>query len=522
MFNPRKFVRWWIIVPVLGVCCVVVWALVIHRFAPTVRRIAQQRTELYFRTHFHSNVEISGFHVGSVFPNVQVSIQGVVLRQYGQASEPPILQMQRVRFDARTLSLFSHRPVIGTVWLDGLQIRVAPRPPGSAPLIRRTDQNLASRYPVVVRNVYVRNAQLIILPRDPRKQPHEFDLHRLVLGPVGFGHAATFRTELTNPVPTGEIQSTGTFGPWEAENPGATPVSGHYTFQNADMGTLRGLQGTLSSTGTFDGPLNYLDVKGETETPDFSLRRTHRPVDLHTTFSAIVDGTNGNTILKRVVATFGQSTLDVKGEVVDRTPGKGRTIIMDATTQGATVQDLLRLAIDADQPMMTGAALLHAKINIGEGKTDLIDRMKLSGQFQIGGARFTTPETAGKIESLSLKAQGRPNEPPVGDPVSDFSGDLLMAKGMVTLSHLTFDVAGAAVALDGTYDLNSGDLNLRGKLRMKAKLSQTMTGAKSFFLKAIDPFFEKKGAGTVLPIKITGKRDSPTFGLDFHDSANHE
>lgn len=514
--------RWWIIVPVLALCGVLVWAVVIHRFAPTVRRIAQQRTELYFRTHFHSSVQISGFHVGSVFPQVQVSIDGVVLRQYGQTSAPPVLQMQHVRFNARTLSLFSHRPVIGAVWLDGLQVRVAPRPPGSAPLIRATDQNLASRYPVVVRNIYAKNAELIILPRDRTKKPHEFDLHQLVLGPVGFGHAATFRTNLTNPVPTGEIQSDGTFGPWDAENPGATPVSGHYTFQNADMGTLHGLQGTLSSTGTFDGPLNYLDVQGETETPDFSLRRTHHPVDLHTTFSAIVDGTNGNTILKDVIATFGHSTLDVKGEVVDRTPGKGRTIVMDATTRGATVQDLLRLAIDADRPMMTGAALLHAKIHIGEGKADLINRMKLSGQFQIGGARFTTPETAEKIESLSLKAQGHPTDPPLGDPVSDFSGDLQMGKGMVALSRLTFDVAGAAVALDGTYNLDSGDLDLRGKLRMKAKLSQTTTGPKSFFLKAIDPFFEKKGAGTVLPIKITGTRNSPTFGLDFHDSANHE
>jgi len=30
----------------------------------------------------------------------------------------------------------------------------------------------------------------------------------------------------------------------------------------------------------------------------------------------------------------------------------------------------------------------------------------------------------------------------------------------------------------------------------------------------VDPFFEKKGAGTVLPIKITGTRDSPSFGLN--------
>ena len=52
---------------------------------------------------------------------------------------------------------------------------------------------------------------------------------------------------------------------------------------------------------------------------------------------------------------------------------------------------------------------------------------------------------------------------------------------------------------------------------MQAKLSQTVTGKKSFFLKAVDPFFSKDGAGTLLPITITGKRDAPTLGVSaFH------
>jgi hypothetical protein len=49
---------------------------------------------------------------------------------------------------------------------------------------------------------------------------------------------------------------------------------------------------------------------------------------------------------------------------------------------------------------------------------------------------------------------------------------------------------------------------------MQAKLSQTTTGVKSFFLKAVDPFFQGQKAGAVLPIKITGSKDNPSFGLD--------
>jgi VCBS repeat-containing protein len=64
--------------------------------------------------------------------------------------------------------------------------------------------------------------------------------------------------------------------------------------------------------------------------------------------------------------------------------------------------------------------------------------------------------------------------------------------------------------------MDNGALDFHGALRMDAKLSQTMTGAKSFFLKAVDPFFSKKGAGTYVPIKITGTKDHPIYGQDFH------
>jgi len=78
-------------------------------------------------------------------------------------------------------------------------------------------------------------------------------------------------------------------------------------------------------------------------------------------------------------------------------------------------------------------------------------------------------------------------------------------------------VPGATIVLNGTYNLRGEDLDFNGHLRMQAKLSQTVTGAKSFFLKAVDPFYAKNGAGSVLSISISGKRDSPTIGVSvFH------
>ena len=51
--------------------------------------------------------------------------------------------------------------------------------------------------------------------------------------------------------------------------------------------------------------------------PDFALRISSHPMALHTDFNAIVDGTNGDVILNKVVSKFLDTTLITKGKVVD-------------------------------------------------------------------------------------------------------------------------------------------------------------------------------------------------------------
>jgi len=46
-----------------------------------------------------------------------------------------------------------------------------------------------------------------------------------------------------------------------------------------------------------------------------------------------------------------------------------------------------------------------------------------------------------------------------------------------------------------------------------------VTGTKSFFLKAVDPFFRKNGV-TEIPIKITGTKDAPKYELDLHNGSS--
>jgi hypothetical protein len=336
------------------------------------------------------------------------------------------------------------------------------------------------------------------------------DLHN-----VSFDRPAQFHAILTNAVPKGEIDATGEFGPWEAEEPSETPANGRYTFQNADLGTLKGLRGILSSQGQFSGPLDYLAVEGYTDTPDFGLRTGGKPVALHTDFSALVNGTNGDVLLHKVTARFLHTTLVVNGKIVDVSKEiKGRTIYLNASSEDARIEDLMRLVINSDEPLMTGSANLKTTIDIPEGPDDLLDRMKLAGQFGVGSAQFSSATVQGKVDSLSRRGQGKPKDTDISDVASDLRGNFRFGDGVVTFNNLGFAVQGASLRLDGTYNLDSTAVDFHGNLLLQAKLSQTTTGAKSFFLKAADPFFKGKNGGTDLPIKITGTKDHPTFGLD--------
>jgi hypothetical protein len=86
---------------------------------------------------------------------------------------------------------------------------------------------------------------------------------------------------------------------------------------------------------------------------------------------------------------------------------------------------------------------------------------------------------------------------------------------LLSFSQLQFRVPGTRVNLTGTYSLDGNEFDFHGKARMDAKLSQMMTGWKSVLLKPVDPFFNKDGAGTEVPVAITGTKSEPHFGVDF-------
>ncbi len=513
----------WVLATALGVALLcLILALAAHFAAPRLQEVANHRAQDYLRDHFKSGLQISSVHL-TLFPRVQVVVEGLILRHKDRTDIPPLIQIRKMTVDAGLLAILGKRHEISRVRLEGLQIHTPPRVPGGPPMIRGSTTNFQEKYPVVVDEIDADDALLVLLrpPSDAGKPPNEFAIHRLVMKGFSFAHAATFHAVLTNPKPRGEIHCEGQFGPWQADEPSETPVAANYSFNHADLGTINGISGILSSVGHFAGPLNYLTVEGETDTPDFALRTAAHPMALHTDFKAVVDGTNGNTVLNSVIAKFLHTTLLTHGAVVDVYPGiRGRTIALDAVSTDSRIEDLLSLAVKGDKPVMTGAATLTAKIVIPEGNEDVIERMRLDGQFGLAKVHFTNSGVQAKIDALSRRGQGKPQDLDLTNELSNLRGRFKMNKAEVAFSDLTFDVEGASVALGGIYNIDGGQLDFRGKLRMHAKLSQTMTGWKSVVLKPFDQFFKGPHGGSEIPIKITGTRQNPAFGPDFHDPQN--
>ena len=290
------------------------------------------------------------------------------------------------------------------------------------------------------------------------------------------------------------------------------------------MSTIKGIGGILSSTGEYEGTLGNIVVDGETSTPDFRISISGHPVPLHTDFHAIVDGTSGDTYLEPVKAKIISSSLVAKGSIVRVKDPNGHRIVLDVTVNPARIEDLLRLGVRTDPPVMTGAAQLQTKFDLAPGEASVSDRLKLSGTFHISGAHFSNEKVQDKVDAMSLRSQGRPKEarPDAADVFSEMDGSFRLADGLLSFSKLHYQIPGTNVDLTGKYSLDGNQFDFHGTARMDAKLSQMTTGWKSVLLKPVDPFFSKHGAGTELPVKVTGTKSEPHFGLDFGHKKEEE
>jgi len=373
----------------------------------------------------------------------------------------------------------------------------------------------------VIGRVIADGTLLRILPADPQKDPLEWDIRKLRLHSAGPNEAMRFEAVLRNAKPPGDINSQGRFGPWSADDPGQTPVVGEYTFRNADLSAFRGIGGTLSSDGRYHGVLERIEASGTTITPDFRLNEAGNRVPLKTEFHAVIDGTSGDTYLQPVNAMLAGTPIYCKGSVAGKPGVRGKTVDLDTAVTGGRIEDILRLAVKGNRPPLTGAIRFKAKLVVPPGDIDVVRKLRLNGRFTMDRVRFMSQQLQDKLDAASQRARGEPN----GDPMnvtSHFDGNFVVANGTIALDRLLFEMPGAELQMAGNYGMRSEQLDFTGELRLDARLSQMVTGIKSWLLKPVDPFFAKNGKGTVVPIRIGGTREHPDFGLNFRGKKNDQ
>jgi len=456
---------------------------------------------------FGSQLTFSAYH-RTYFPNPGFVAVGVTLRRKSAPDQPPFGSVERVVVRGRWSDLFMLRKRVALIEVTGLHIVVPPRgsrasreefPSGSLTDFEGPD--------ILIDACIFRNAVLDIM--SPNGHRTSFRFHRLQIRNLQKGQTLTYDVDMENPIPTGRIQAWGTFGPLNAKNFGATPVTGHFSFSSIQLDQIGELKGTMTSKGQFAGPLAAIQAEASSETPDFAVSDgTRSPVSGWV--KCLVNGLNGDVILQQVVAKSGETIVHSSGSV----KGDAKVTNLEFQVPRGRAEDVLRPFVHSEVPI-TGPVALHGHAYVGPSKPGLafLERLRVEGAFDVPAERVTNPATEKSITAFSRRASGQDSSHGDAtssasnhdtDALSSLEGPVTIRNGTANSNHVTFRVVGAEANLRGTFNFNNEDVHLVGNLRMKTDISHVTTGFKSALLKPFALFFKKKHAGAVVPIAVTG------------------
>jgi hypothetical protein len=186
------------------------------------------------------------------------------------------------------------------------------------------------------------------------------------------------------------------------------------------------------------------------------------------------------------------------------------------------VEDMLALSMKGSPTLMRGALAMKTHIEIPPGPVSVSRKIRIAGAFAITGAMLNDPKMQAQLDSMSMRARGKPKLANAQDAEvvgSSVSGKFSMANAVLDVSDLNFKIPGAQAEMDGQVQLVGSTFEFHGKVRTEATASQMTTGWKSLLLGPFDKLLKKNGAGLELPIKVTGKGSTYDLRLDFpHDT----
>lgn len=452
-------------------------------------------------------VKVAKFR-STYFPYPGCVLENVTLTRGSSTSGPPLVTIQKVTIQANYHDLVLRPGYVYRILLEGLKISV---PAARLQSQASTEASQSSNLSVRLGEVFTKDATLEIARKGD--EPLRFDIHQLSLKSIDDNTPMLYDLSMRNALPPGEIRSHGKLGPWNTKDLDSIPLSGAYTFDHADLGVFDGIDGMLSAKGEFHGVLGRIETQGTTDTPNFEVTRSKHAVPVKTKFSAIVDGTGGNTILQAVDASFSRTVAHVEGSVASSTGQPGKTTTLNITVRDGHIDDLLRFFVRGSKPPMEGTTNFRARAVWPPGHRPFVKKIVLEGDFAIEDAQWEKQERQANLDVLSKKASGNKNDTNTDRVTANIKGSVRLSEGVAQFREATFEVPGAKATMHGNYNLETTAIDFHGELRTEASVSEESTGAKAVMLKPFDQLFKRKHAGAVVPIQITGSYADPHFGL---------
>jgi hypothetical protein len=508
--QPKRF-RWWLVLPGVIALVFVFYAIVLTINWPfTESALVEALQERSLR-----KVTVARFR-RTYFPPGCVA-DGIRFLRIKHPDQPPLLTIQKLVIEDNYLALLMFRRSLATVRVIGLHLMVPAKEPAGEPSPVMPLTYTDSKNPLKIGVISADGAVLDFLSQTTAKRPLRLLVNKLSLYDVGGQTPVSYRTEIHIPEPSGDITSGGTWGPWDPSHPATTQVRGEYVYQNANLSSLPGLSGILESRGGFNGTLDQINVNGKANVSNFRIEGASHSCRLNTDIQAVVDATKGDVSLSRIMASFNRTALLFSGSVAGKEGSAGKTVDLRVTSGRARLEDLLGLFIASKHAAMTGNVSLHGHMTLPPGEAPFVQRIMLKGAFGVDAGLFSDKKTEQELAKLSVSAIKGDKEEDREDPqtvLSDIKGEVDATQGVARLTRLSFDVPGAHATLDGTFNLDTYKSDMHGVLTTNGEISDVASGAKSFFLKALTPFFKRKKHVKVVPFKLTGPYGNTTISLD--------
>jgi hypothetical protein len=113
----------------------------------------------------------------------------------------------------------------------------------------------------------------------------------------------------------------------------------------------------------------------------------------------------------------------------------------------SSAADVLRLIVDGMRPPVQGTLAVDAALELTPGTREVLDRLRVSGSFDLRDARFSNGKVQGVLDDMSWRGRGRLEES--AGPVRAH------LRGRMTLSGRELALAGVALGVPGA-DVSGG------------------------------------------------------------------